>query len=239
MPLIDLKTDLKSLRYGKDTPGGGYSGQPYIQANIPEGFSPKSPDFLLRNGYLSPFDALKDVERLTKMFFDLKSFNGAGFIAKQLTLSNSAVRTQTSGIINEGIYTPLNTLSQAGVIAGGYHLNKQGINPFELTGAYSNNDNLYGVKVKYTQPKEENRLVALYDNITDNLSTNNWNFSGFGLNVGPNVLTYNGGPGAPLGVGNTNIRFADQRTGYQNSLYTTNKNYFEGKNTKQITLRLF
>jgi hypothetical protein len=236
MPLIDLKTDLKSLRYGKDTPGGGYSGQPYIQANIPEGFSPKSPDFLLRNGYLSPFDALKDVERLTKMFFDLKSFNGAGFIAKQLTLSNSAVRTQTSGIINEGIYTPLNTLSQAGVIAGGYHLNKQGINPFELTGAYSNNDNLYGVKVKYTQPKEENRLVALYDNITDNLSTNNWNFSGFGLNVGPNVLTYNGGPGAPLGVGNTNIRFADQRTGYQNSLYTTNKNYFEGKNTKQTTL---
>jgi hypothetical protein len=47
-----------------------------------------------------------------------------------------------------------------------------------------------------------------------------------------------GGPGAPLGVGTTNIRFADQRTGYQNSLYTTNKNYFEGKNTKQTPIRL-
>jgi hypothetical protein len=30
MPLIDLKTDLKSLKYGKDQPGGGSSGQPYI-----------------------------------------------------------------------------------------------------------------------------------------------------------------------------------------------------------------
>ena len=235
MPLINLKTDLKSLRYGKDTPGGGYSGQPYIQASIPDGLTPKSPDFLLRNGYLAPFDALKDVERLTKMFFDLKSFNGASFIAKQLTLSNSAVRTQTSGIFNEGIYTPLSTLSQAGVIAGGYHLNKQGINPFELTGAYSNNDNLYGVKVKYTQPKEENRLVALYDNIDNNLSTNNWNFSGFGLNVGPNVLTYNGGPGAPLGIGNTNIRFADQRTGLNNPLAIINPDYFYGNHTKQIS----
>ena len=236
MPLIDLRTDLKSLKYGKDTPGGGYSGQPYIQDKIPDGFTSKSPDFLLRNGYLAPVNALTDVERLGKMFGDLKSPNGILFIAKQNILSNSAVRTQTSGIINEGIYTPLNTLSQAGVIAGGYHLNKQGINPFELTGAYSNNDNLYGVKVKYTQPKEENRLVALYDNINNNLSTNNWNFSGFGLNVGPNVLTYSGGPGAPLGVGTTNIRFADQRTGVNNPLATSNPNYFKGRNTKQTTL---
>ena len=43
MPLVDLVTDLKSLRYGKDTPGGGNSGQPYIQAKIPDGLTPKSP----------------------------------------------------------------------------------------------------------------------------------------------------------------------------------------------------
>jgi hypothetical protein len=30
MPLIDLKTDLKSLKYGADRPGGGSSGQPFI-----------------------------------------------------------------------------------------------------------------------------------------------------------------------------------------------------------------
>jgi hypothetical protein len=34
MPLIDLKTDLKSLKYGKDQPGGGDSGQPYITTNV-------------------------------------------------------------------------------------------------------------------------------------------------------------------------------------------------------------
>jgi hypothetical protein len=35
MALIDLKTNLKSLKYGSDRPGGGSSGQPYIQTNIP------------------------------------------------------------------------------------------------------------------------------------------------------------------------------------------------------------
>jgi len=34
MPLIDLKTDLKSLKYGKDQPGEGSSGQPYITTDI-------------------------------------------------------------------------------------------------------------------------------------------------------------------------------------------------------------
>ena len=52
MGLIDLKTDLKSLKYGKDKPGGGDSRQPFIKTPIPEGFYPKSgPDFLLRNGF--------------------------------------------------------------------------------------------------------------------------------------------------------------------------------------------
>jgi hypothetical protein len=110
MPLVQLVTDLKSLKYGKDTPGGGYSGQPYIQAKIPDGLEPKSPDFILRGGYLTVGDSLTDIKRLTKMFFDLKSPNGLFFIAKQNVLSNSAVRTQTSGVLNEGIYTPLNTL---------------------------------------------------------------------------------------------------------------------------------
>ena len=35
MPLIDLTTDLKSLQYGADRPGGGSSGQPYIQSPDP------------------------------------------------------------------------------------------------------------------------------------------------------------------------------------------------------------
>ena len=199
MPLIDLKTDLKSLKYGKDTPGGGYSGQPYIQAKIPDGLEPKSPDFILRGGYLTVGDSLTDIKRLTKMFFDLKSPNGLFFIAKQNVLSNSAVRTQTSGILNEGIYTPLNTLAQAGVIAFGSHLNKQGTNPFAETGAYANNDNLYGVRINNTQPTEDNRLYQL---MNGRLVGNNAQ--------GPDpayVMRYNGGPGSFLGVGQTVIRF--------------------------------
>jgi hypothetical protein len=213
MPLVNLVTDLKNLKYGKDTPGGGWSGQPYIQSKIPDGFTSKSPDFLLRNGYLAPLNAAEDIKRLAKMFGDLKSPNGLLFIAKQNVLSNSAVRTQTSGILNEGIYTPLSTLAQAGVVSFGGHLNKQGINPFEQTGAYAQGDYLYFNKVKNDNAVGINRLVSLYTAIENDRSINNWNFSGVNLNVGNNnILSYRGGPGAPLGVGNTNIRFADQRT---------------------------
>ena len=34
MPLINLQTDLKSIKYGQDRPGGGDSGLPYIQTDI-------------------------------------------------------------------------------------------------------------------------------------------------------------------------------------------------------------
>jgi hypothetical protein len=216
MPLVNLVTDLKSLKYGKDTPGGGYSGQPYIQAKIPDGLEPKSPDFILRGGYLTVGDSLTDIKRLTKMFFDLKSPNGLFFIAKQNVLSNSAARTQTSGVMNEGIYTPLNTLAEAGVIAFGGHLNKQGINPFAETGAYAQGEYLYFNKVKPNpnDPSgslESNRLVQIYRGINENRVTQ---LDGFKFNEGGvNVLSYKGGPGAPLGIGNTNIRFADQITG--------------------------
>ena len=34
MPLINFKTNFTSLRFGMDQPGGGDSGQPFIQAPI-------------------------------------------------------------------------------------------------------------------------------------------------------------------------------------------------------------
>ena len=237
MPLINLKTDLKSLKYGKDTLGGGYSGQPYIQTPIPDSFNSLGPreDFILRGGISAATDSLTDIKRLGKMFIDTKSPNGLLFIAKQQLLSRTAVRTQTSGILNEGIYSPLNTLAQAGVSAFGGHLNKQGINPFSQTGAYSNNINLYGVRVKPTQATSENRLAELHRAVSGSLSINNFNFSGINLNVGANVLTYTGGPNSPLGVGSTAIRFVDpiQRTGTQNAQAVSNPGYFYGKNQQR------
>ena len=236
MGLIDLKTDLKSLRYGKDTLGGGNSGQPYIQTPIPDSFNNlgANEDFILRGGISAVKDSITDIKRLGKMFTDLKSPNGLIFIAKQQLLSRTAVRTQTSGDLNEGIYTPLNTLAQAGLIAFGSHLNKQGRNPFDETGAYANNDALYNTKVKSTQPLAENRLVLLYSgSFVENKS---YDLNGLKLNDGQNVMVYTGGPGSQLGSGNTSIKFADQRTGLNNQLAKlsgANKNYFYGKDQQR------
>jgi hypothetical protein len=208
--LIDLKTDLKSLRYGKDTLGGGYSGQPYIQTSIPDSFNDLGAreDFILRGGIGAVRDSLTDIKRLGKMFVDTKSPNGLLFIAKQQLLSRTAVRTQTSGILNEGGYSPLNTLAQAGLVAFGGHLNKQGINPFAETGIDAKNDALYNSKVKSTQPLAENRLYQL---TKAGVESRPIDFDGRRviLNNGlVNVMTYTGGPGSILGVGNTAIRYS-------------------------------
>ena len=124
MPLINLKTDLRSLRYGNDKPGGGSSGQPYIQKSIPSPedspsniFNTSGPDFLLRGGLLTPLKAVNDVSRLTQMFFDFKSPRGPLFIAKQNLLSRTSVKTEASkgigyggGGVNQGVYLPTSTI---------------------------------------------------------------------------------------------------------------------------------
>ena len=241
MPLIDLKTDLKSLRYGNDTLGGGDSGQPYIQKEIPDSFNNlgSREDFLLRGGVNAATDSVTDISRLSQMFFDLKSPNGIFFIAKQELLSRTSVRTQTSsGGLNDGVYTPLSTLAQAGVNAFGGHLNKQGLDPFTKTGAYSNNNKLYGVKVKSDQDLNDNRLWRIKKAIDNNLQSV-LPGTGMLLNTlnGTNVLSYNGGPDAVLGIGNTNIRFAsaEQRTGEQNKYFRKNKNFFFGTKHTELS----
>ena len=85
MGLINLKTDLKSLRYGNDRVNGGNSGQPYITTPIPDRIGPYigTTDFLLRGGINAVRDTAADVERLTKMFRDTKSPNGILFTVKQ------------------------------------------------------------------------------------------------------------------------------------------------------------
>ena len=215
MPLLDLKTDLKSLRFGKDRKGGGNSGQPYIKTGIPE--TPfeeaiTSPigvnDFLLRGGLNAVTDTAEDVLRLGKMFTSLRSPSGLLFTAKQNLLSRTAVRTQTSSFLNEGTYTPLSTLAQAGVNAFGGHLNKQGLNPFAETGAYSNNINLYSNRVKILG----NRLLGFYNTKIQKRTDD------------PNLYSYTGGPGSDLGIGNTNIRFErNGRTGINNPGIAYNK----------------
>ena len=229
MGLINLKTDLKSLRYGSDRIGGGDSGQPYITTAIPNRIGPYigTTDFLLRGGTNAVRDSIIDVQRLGKMFKDTKSPNGLLFIAKQQLLSRTAVRTQTSGILNEGVYSPLNTLVEAGLVSTGGHLVKQGLNPFADTGAYANNNALYNSKVKSSQPKSENRLVELL-NLNSN-TINGTKKNGTTLNNGINVMTYTGGPGSILGIGNTGIRYQNEK--YRTFLTKPDKNASFANNT--------
>ena len=64
MALLDLKTDLKSLKYGQDRPDGGSSNQPYIQTdinNIDRDFNQirlsKFDDGLIRGGVIGSTNA--------------------------------------------------------------------------------------------------------------------------------------------------------------------------------------
>ena len=118
MSLVNLKTNLKSLRYGKDRPGGGSSNQPYVISSLPgdsTSFTTTTPndlkfldkvlgtgknlvdfagtDFFLRGGASAVSRAAKDVSRLSKMFADFKSPNGVLFAAKQNILSQTGVKT--------------------------------------------------------------------------------------------------------------------------------------------------
>jgi hypothetical protein len=172
MGLIDLKTDLKSLRYGKDRLGGGSSNQPYIKSKIPtnEGDlgAKGGPDFLLRGGLLTPGRILKDTSRLTQMFFDFRSPNGLLFTAKQNVLSLTNVNSfagedqpVTSGgrgifgaigsfiknniSLNQGVYLPTSTILGAAGNPLGIHLNKQGLDPTKRTGPDSGKKDLFGV----------------------------------------------------------------------------------------------
>jgi hypothetical protein len=148
MALINLKTNLRSLKFGigqaSDKPGGGYSNQPYIVKSIPDYgddvsnvFNTGGPDSLLRGGLMAPIKSINDVSRLTQMFFDLKSPNGLLFIAKQNILSRTSVKTEASvglgtagGAVNQGVYLPTSTIAQAGVGFLGAHGNLLGLNPF-------------------------------------------------------------------------------------------------------------
>jgi hypothetical protein len=228
MPLISLKTDLRSLRYGNDRPGGGSSNQPYIQKSIPAPedspsniFNTGGKDILNRGGLLAPIKGVNDVSRLSQMFFDFKSPSGPLFTAKQNLLSRTSVKTEASkgagyggGGVNQGVYLPTSTILQAGIGFTGTHLNLLGLNPFDPVSPDKGGTksplglNSYFNIVK-NQDTENNRLVELNSN-----------------NDPVNILEYGGGPGSILGIGKTKIKFADQRTGENNPLAVSSPEYF-------------
>ncbi len=225
MPLIDLKTDLKSLNYGDDRAGGGSSREPFITSDIPDELPNNSIDVILRDGSL--VRGAQDVSRLTQLFTTPK---GLKFITNTNLLSRTSVKTEATkgpayagGTINQGIYTPVSTLAQAAIAYSGTHLNLLGLDPSSpIAGVVEGGLFPGGGLIRYEQVvKKENRasflgnsrrnrLVSLYDTkILGNFLPEN---SLVALDEG-NILSYSGGPGAILGIGKTIIKRSTYTTG--------------------------
>ncbi len=226
--LINLKTNLKNLRFGGDRPASGTSNQPYEVTPIPEGTGylrdgmplQSGPDFILRDGFLAPLKALKDVSRLAKMFTDTKSPRGIFFTLKENLLSRTSVKTQASfgagyfgGAMNQGAYLPIGTLLQAGFNWAGAHLNKFGLNPVGSLGgpAGANRNarggagalNPYSVVVRNDQEIGDNRLYNFNNFVSKGTSTSDDffggdfdNLLGAKFNINPEATTEN--PDTPI-----------------------------------------
>jgi hypothetical protein len=222
MALIDLQTDLKSLKYSKDRIGGGTSGQPFIQKPIPDSFSAVGNtgglDVLTRGGTLAIGKTADDVSRLSKLLLTGATFQGPFFTIKQNVLSRQGVQTQASPRgLNEGFYLPTSTIAQAAVSATGLHFNKQGLNPIPgLPGSLTTySDVVQGTFLNSgIKAVENNRLVNFAESFVNTKESSN------------TLYSYPGGPGSILGLGKTSINIpSDQRTGI-NTEGTTLDGYF-------------
>ena len=204
MGLIDLKTDLKSLKYSKDRIGGGSSNQPFVQKSIPDGFNAVGNtgglDVLTRGGSLIFQSVADDASRLSKLLLTANTYQGPAFSIKQNVLSRQNVQTQASPRgLNQGAYLPTSTIAQAIVNAEGLHFNTFGKNP--VPGSIGSL-RTYTDVVTSEQSEFSNRLVRFTNNFVDDRKVSNVLYS------------YPGGPGSILGVGQTRINIpGEQRTG--------------------------
>lgn len=134
MPLIDLKTDFKSLGFGKDRPGGGSSGQPFVQTPIPEGAvqpADASQDFI-RGGTRYTTAVKNDIDRINKFFgtsagtdFVIKQ-NLLPFLAPVAGLPGQPLTLEAFSDINllKNPYTPIPTKIQVAGNGTGLHVSR-------------------------------------------------------------------------------------------------------------------
>jgi hypothetical protein len=228
MPLLRDRLDetkLKSIPFGNDRPDGGSSNQPYIQNPIDVtlgaeqgtlAYNVLGNDFLLRGGALGATAAsTNDVIRLTKFFNPFAkgaSLNGALFVAKQAILAR-----QNADVLDgrSRTYFPTNTIAQAGLSAFGFHLDKDGLNPFKA-GYYGSGDTGYYITTYDNDRNNEggsshNRLQLLYSvkrlgtdsSFQTRLANRLYNIT---KPDSINLISYGGGPGSFLGIGKTDIK---------------------------------
>jgi hypothetical protein len=181
------------LPFGRDTPGGGDSGQPFVVRKIDQRWSPSN-----MTDSLTPFGAvttvtrtLKDVERISKFMYN--STMGPMFLLKQTGLQAMNPNTSANAynfdkkIIDTQIYNPLglNTLAEVGVVGAGLHFKKHGLLP-----GFSKQDSYENI-VKEKEKTGDNRMRSLVVQLPKE-DTNH-------------ILKYAGGPESFFGIGSTTI----------------------------------
>jgi len=134
MPLIDLKTSLKTLKFGSDRPGGGWSGQPYEQFYSPDQAPPPidlayyrandgldypirgGSNFQIGGGSLSTVAGQIDRDRIKKFLKDAP--RGAAFVQKQvgLQLTNPKIQTGNSVSVISGLRDLFGGTTEVGVL---------------------------------------------------------------------------------------------------------------------------
>jgi len=187
MALIDLKTDLKSLKYGHDRLGGGSSGQPYIQTNINRpgtNLVGNFDDGLVRGGAVGAAKAsIVDTLRIGKFLTDFPK--GPLFIVKQvgLQLSNPRLEakqlrtdnpTRGGGLLRNVGNFIANVANKITNLVGPTRLYNLGINtiaqvPVNAFGGHFNrhgilpvqsDDTKYLAVAQYNNNEQSNRLIG-------------------------------------------------------------------------------
>ena len=251
MSLVDLKTDLKSLKYGDDRPGGGDSKQPYYTVDINDidkGINKfrltKFDDGLIRGGVVGAANAsVIDTMRIGKFLFtDIK---GPLFIFKQVGLQLSNPRLEVpknnrniiqggldniSSVSTNGLLQPtriynlgINTLAQVPVSAIGGHITRHGILPVQ------NEASKYEAIVTANN-ENHNRLSTLTKKfeLGDRKFNNQTNPSLLTrvnnlLGLANSISTIFGGPNIPSINQNPESLIIDQYTGGPGSVYGIGK----------------
>ena len=214
-----FKYNSKGLKYTGDIRGGGSSGQPWMKAPVPDTIDQLnssttealSLDYPIRGGSYEELAARTDFARIDR--FLLSYPYGKAFLDKQagLNASNPLMESRMQGgRPNTMEYSNgVNLMKQIAEGGTGFRYPQAGLNENEL--GYVENTYQYVVSHK---PKDENRLVALYNFKVNSTPVDEFTGGTIAQKLGINdtidseLFFYQNGPGSLYGLGSTTIRVA-------------------------------
>jgi hypothetical protein len=159
MGLINLKTNLRTLKYGKDRIGGTSSNEPYIRKSLTTDYFDTPNDSFLGVDILGRQGSLRaladDVSRLSKFLIDGKNPRGSLFVLKQQLLEKASPKLPYGP---NRIFNPANMLAQIGVSGTGIHFDREG------SSLIIGFDQKYEYQTRtFHSSNTDNRLALLYD----------------------------------------------------------------------------